>query len=412
MGKSAFEVLELVEATSSSKKKIEILMANATNELLAKMLRATFDYKKRYYIKQLPEPTDLVIDDTELPSLTDILITAEQSGREADFKQYVADWLSNLPDLHAKWYRRVILRDLRCGVNVETAVKAGFEIPVFEVQLATDSKKCKKLNEIITKGVLVSPKLDGYRCLAVGVDGVFTLYTRNGNVYENFPIIKAELELCFPRGSYVFDGEIMSDSFNAMQQSAFASVRGTTVGDVRYHIFDMIPHDEWFSGEFRVAYFTRYERLKIAMAMIPSELLQVVLHTYEDRLESIRDLQHEFEAAGFEGAMANPNIAYYMGRKSNALLKFKDTKTQDCRVIEMLVGKGKYADRMGVLRVVQENGKECEVGSGFTDEQRADFWGAVVLGRVAEIKFQELTDAGVMRFPIFVRWRDQGASKI
>ena len=36
-----------------------------------------------------------------------------------------------------------------------------------KVMLATDSKKCKKLKEIISRGVYVSPKLDGFRCLAV-----------------------------------------------------------------------------------------------------------------------------------------------------------------------------------------------------------------------------------------------------
>jgi DNA ligase-1 len=92
-------------------------------------------------------------------------------------------------------------------------------------------------------------------------------------------------------------------------------------------------------------------------------------------------------------------------------MKFKTMHSMDCRVIGLYEGEGKHAGRMGGLKLIQENDIGCDVGSGFTDEDRAAIWDnhSLAVGRIAEIKYQELTPDGVMRFPVFLRWRDSGA---
>jgi len=407
---NAFEVLDLLEQTSSTKQKIAILKDNLSDPVLADILKATFDYRKRYYMKQLPEVSGCSNPVITYPAFADILVGCERYGRSLDCKAKVTAWLQSQSHGAAKWYRRAILRDLRCGVSLDTALKAGFDIPSFEVQLATDAKKCKKLDGMIAKGVRVSAKLDGYRCLAVGSVGVFTLYTRNGNVYENFPTIKAELERMFPEGDYVFDGEIMSDSFSDMQKSAFASKRKTTVGDVKYHVFDMIPPNEWSTQQFTTGYEHRYHNLEDTLVDGGSELVGLVPHYSCSTVEEVREFQQLFESRGFEGAMVNPDIPYYMGRKSNALLKFKSMETWDCTITGFVEGKGRLEGSLGKVLVAQPNGLQGEVGSGFDDAERAAIWSTQEQhkGRIIECKFQELTDDGFMRFPIFLRFRDQG----
>lgn len=414
---TAFDILDQLEKISSTKQKLEILKANLGMPGLETLLVATFDYHRKYYMKQLPEITGNADcpEGTDRLAFSEILCGCERYGRGQDCKDRVILWLSKQHPQAAKWCRRVILRDLRCGVSIDTAIKAGFAIPSFELQLATDSNKCKKLDAMVQKGVMVSKKLDGYRCLAIGSEGVFTLYTRNGNVYENFPTIKAELERLFPEGDHVFDGEIMSDSFNDMQKSAFASKRKTTVGDVRYHVFDMIPASEWTSEKFTTTYFNRYDALETTISDGPSEIVGVVPHYKLNTLDEIREYQQVFESAGFEGAMANPDIPYYMGRKSNCVLKFKSMLSADCKIVGFVEGKGRLEGTLGKVLVAQENGKQGEVGSGFDDAERAFIWAnqVDVEDRIIEVKFQEMTPDGYMRFPIFMRFRDQGdGSKI
>ena len=67
------------------------------------------------------------------------------------------------------WYRRILIKDLRCGTS-ETTINKMVEgtsipsIPVFECMLAHDGAKHEKK----IKGVkLIEPKLDGVRCLTI-----------------------------------------------------------------------------------------------------------------------------------------------------------------------------------------------------------------------------------------------------
>jgi DNA ligase-1 len=115
-------------------------------------------------------------------------------------------------------------------------------------------------------------------------------------------------------------------------------------------------------------------------------------------------------AKGYEGAMLLPDIPYYLGKKSNKLLKLKTMESQDCRVVGLYEGEsGSRLDgTMGGITLIQENGVGCKCGSGFSDEDRSYMWNnqSEFLDKIAEIKYQELTEDGVMRFPVFLRWRN------
>lgn len=409
-----FNVLEMLEQTSGSNDKITILNNNANNKELVDLLDASLNAQRRYFVKKFDNTSHgvgIAPTHEQFMGLLRELETRCITGNAALTR--VRDFFTSCNDMQVKWYTRVLKKDLKCNFGISSCKKAGINIHEFEVQLATDSNKCKKIESIVRSGVMVSPKLDGYRCLAVGIDGDFVLYTRNGNIYENFPIIEEALSTTFPKGSYVFDGEIMSDNFNAMQKSAFASKRGTTVGDVKYFIFDTIPYDEFIKNTFTTKYFDRYENLcKILLVddELKNDLLQVVKHTYYNKIDEIRDVQHSFESIGYEGCMVNPNIPYYFGRKSNALLKFKSMLSQDCTVTDMYLGEkdSKYANTLGGFIVLQENNKKCGVGSGFSDDDRDTYWNNQheYIGKTVEVKYQELGSDGRMRFPVMVKWRN------
>ena len=119
-------------------------------------------------------------------------------------------------------------------------------------------------------------------------------------------------------------------------------------------------------------------------------------------------MERTYAEQGYEGAMVLPDIPYYKGKKSNRLLKFKTMLSMDCIVTGMYEGGGKYEGMMGGLNLKQEDSKLCDVGSGFSDEEREYIWQnkEEIAGKIAEIKYQELTPDGIMRFPIFLRWRN------
>ena len=87
------------------------------------------------------------------------------------------------------WYRRILAKNLRCGVSVKTVnnvAKKGdfdFRIPVFGCMLAVDSKKHVK--KLVGK-CLIEYKFDGVRVITLVQNGKATMYSRNGKLLTNF----------------------------------------------------------------------------------------------------------------------------------------------------------------------------------------------------------------------------------
>ena len=245
--------------------------------------------------------------------------------------------------------------------------------------------------------------------MAVIEDNHVTLFSRNGTVYDNFPTIEQGLLEAFPNQSLVLDGEIMSDDFQSMQKSAFASKRGTTVGDVRFHVFDCLRIEEWNALKFKDTKAERYARLE-AMSLFFTQNIIIVRQDLVYTLDEVLKAEQAYLLQGYEGAMTCPDIPYYLGKSSNKLLKWKTMVSEDCEITGFYEGKDdtRNKGRLGGFVLKQEDGQECECGTGFSDEDREYIWNnqSEFLGRLVEVKYQEKSNHGIMRFPVFIRYRN------
>ncbi len=410
---SVFDIFEQLESTGSTSEKTKILAANKDNKEFVELLDYAFNFKRKFFIKKFeikPNTQTACVGSTaELLDILDELQCRKTTGHAAI--KLVEDFLSTCTPQEQKWYARVILKDLRCNFGITLCKKAGIDIPEFEVMLAKDGKECKKLKEIVGAGVYVTPKFNGYRCLAVSTDGAVTLYSRNGVEYLNFPTIVAELEKI--GGNFVLDGEIMSDDFNAMQQTALSSKSTKSVGDVYYAVFGWVPVDEWEKQEFKVPTKQRLDSLQtwFDVSAPNTTLIRHIQHELLYTVDECMDFEKRHLALGYEGAMLLPNIPYYLGKKSNKLLKLKTFQSMDCPVLKIYRGEAgkEFENTMGGMTVLQENGVECDCGSGFSKEDRDHMWSHQdeFIGRTAEIQYQEIQKVhNRMQFPTFQRWRN------
>lgn len=114
------------------------------------------------------------------------------------------------------------------------------------------------------------------------------------------------------------------------------------------------------------------------------------------------------EALGGEGLMLRQPGSLYVPTRSTTLLKVKPFQDGEAVVIGHQPGTGRHRGRLGALIVRLARGVECAVGTGFSDTQRER---PPAIGAVITLKFQELTDAGVPRFPVFVRVRDESPAR-
>jgi DNA ligase-1 len=322
------------------------------------------------------------------------------------------------------WYRRILIKDLRCGVSEKTVNKVlkSFtnikSVPVFECMLAHDGANHEK--KIIGKKLL-EPKLDGVRVLTiVNMDNrTVTQYTRNGKELENFSHITKALEdnIDLIGRSVVLDGEMISTSFQALMKQVHRK-DNVKADDAVLMLFDIIPLSEFQNGISILGQKRRTNLLngmkaifdKIgSIGVIPQ--IEVDLDGYVGELQ-FKEFNKEAIENGYEGIMIKDPDAKYECKRSTSWLKMKPFIEVSLTVLETEEGTGRNEGKMGALVCEgTEDGKliKVNVGSGFTDEDRADFWNCKVDGQVVEVRADAITQnqdgSYSLRFPRFLRFR-------
>ena len=121
-----------------------------------------------------------------------------------------------------------------------------------------------------------------------------------------------------------------------------------------------------------------------------------------------RAFQRDVEGLGGEGLMMRkPKSKYEIGR-SSTLLKVKTFHDAEARVLKHLPGAGRHKGRMGALQVELADGTTFSVGTGFSDAERGN---PPAVGSMITFRYQELSEAGVPRFPSYVGVREDGGTK-
>jgi DNA ligase-1 len=325
--------------------------------------------------------------------------------------------------------RRVLIKDLRCGVSEKTVNKVcgntQWAIPVFTCQLAQDSadhpRKMKGRKRI-------ECKLDGVRVLAVVSGNTVNLYSRNGKAFDNFPQIQEAIEdtkKFFQHGlasggRFVLDGEIVGESFQKLMREAHRKSDAKTEGMV-YHIFDIIPLDDFERGYWNAQQHKRLTILDRAAEKLRenSDCLRVMpgMEVDLDTAEG-HDIMDRFAQdavkAGFEGIMIKDVDAPYECKRTSFWMKWKPTITVDLNIVGFEEGTGRNLGRLGaIICEGEDNGRNItvNVGSGLTDTNRVNFWGLreTLLGRVVEVQADAVTQnqdgSYSLRFPRFLRFR-------
>ena len=317
------------------------------------------------------------------------------------------------------WYRRILIKDLRCGVTHKTINKhSTMKVPVFECMLADDSKKHEKK---MTGTVYVEPKLDGVRVITIcDVDkDEVRMYSRNGKELSNFPKILEQFDSMLDQmpESMVFDGEVMSDDFQTLMREIHRK-GGAKTDDAVLNLFDCLPLDYFKMGEYEMTLAKRKQILddfKLGPNISRVEYVMMNL-SEEDGQKQFADYNKLCIDKGFEGIMVKPIAGSYECKRSSLWLKVKPFIEVSLKVIDTEEGTGRNAGKLGALIVEgKDDGKfiKTNVGSGLTDTDRAEFWKAKdkLIGQIVEVRAdaitqnQDTTSEWSLRFPRFLRFR-------
>jgi len=235
------------------------------------------------------------------------------------------------------------------------------------------------------------------------------------NVKEQFVKIASGLE-----EPWVFDGEIMSSSFQDLMKQIHRKGDSET-GDAVLNLFDWLPlhafeaeifhQPQAWRSEALQAWYSAVKDLVPNITVLSNELVD--LDTTEGQAR-FKEINAKAVAGGYEGIMIKDPEASYECKRSVAWLKLKPFIEVSLEVKSLEEGTGRNVGRLGALVCEGvDDGKSIKVnvGSGFSDNDRDTFWnsGSEVLGQIVEVRADAVTQnqdgSFSLRFPRFIKFR-------
>ena len=355
---------------------------------------------------------------------------------------------------------------LRDSAEVVAAVAGELERrKVRKADLRAEDVKlmlCEPRDDAFTKpGWLFELKLDGWRVLAERRGTDARLLSRNGNdLSASFPEVLRSLR-ALPMTNALIDGEVVTlddkghPNFQRLQQRArlrrpIDIRRAAVESPATLYAFDLPALDGY---DLRTLPLVERKAL-LARVVPPAGPLR-----YLDHIDTQGEAFFaQVERMGLEGIIAKKAESLYKGGRTPAWVKIKAARSDDFVVVGFTAPKGSRAG-FGALHLAQYMGREVvyagRAGSGFDDQQLGDVrqqlegmarktppclpprdprtldgpadaprqgkvraqdfamtvtdfeattWVEPEL--VAEVRFTEWTNEGLLRHPVFLRFRD------
>lgn len=287
----------------------------------------------------------------------------------------------------------------------------------------------------------VEMKWDGIRAVGAWDGRRLRLFARSGNeVTHRYPELTA-LDAGLGGAPCVVDGELVAlepdgrPSFPLLQtrmnlERAGDIAREARRTPVRYYLFDVLAHD----GD-DLADLPLRERRDVLEAVAAASVDPIAVPPVFDDVDAALQTSEQLRLEGI--VVKDPASRYLRGRRSDAWLKVKLTRTQEVVIAGIRPGKGGRSTTFGslLLGIPDEDGLRYagRVGSGFSDstlkalmttllplrtddnplvgvpplDARDALWVRPEL--VGEVEYGEFTPGGILRHP---RWRGLRPDKL
>ena len=412
------------------KEAIILAQAEAGNREFFEGARLALDPMITFGLKQIPEKKDEDGTGLDWDSFSLIItgfVNRSLTGNLA--RDTVAKMMASATKAQWNgWYRRILIKDLRCGVSEKTVNKvvekkyADYIIPIFACQLAHDSANHESK---VSGQKLIEVKLDGVRVVTIVYpDGRVDMFSRNGKELINFPHVTEQISAVVkktpPPYALVLDGEIMSSSFQDLMTQVHRK-SDVKANDAILNLFDMCPLEDFELGFWDKSQTVRSQMVQTWVEQNHTDLPNVTclanelvdLDTVEGQLR-YKEINAQAVAGGYEGIMIKDPEAGYECKRSVAWLKLKPFIEVSLEVVDVEEGTGRNVGRLGAI-VCQgvDDGKtiRVNVGSGFSDSDRDSYWSSrdSLLGQIVEVRADAVTQnqdgTYSLRFPRFLRFR-------
>lgn len=397
---TVLSILSQVANESQTTIKEKILTTNAGCDELKRAFK--FSYNKQITfginVKTFPE-VKTFLNSTSLKDTLDFLeqklSTRSLSGNAA------VETLASVLSLGSKddyeVIRRILMRDLECGIGQTVANKVWKGLCPQQPQQLASPEDHELVEKIIKSGDAVAElKADGARAFCdIAIDESVSLYSRAGNEYQKLDQIRdACLNTTFR--NWVVDGELVyrakpslmdqmigddddidvakrQDGNGIVNKSLKGTISEHDAGCIVYQVWDIVPRDVYYGERKCSKTLTLRERRKFLNDFVNQcidagfDCIEIMEQHEIKTLDDAKKWYAFYHDQGYEGIIVKTNNNIWKDTRTKDFVKFKAKIRVDMRIVGVYPHK-KDPNKLGGISVRSECGKiECDCGSGFTD---------------------------------------------
>lgn len=392
-------ILQQLESTSSRNEKIDILknLTTIESDMFQYMAHQALDPRFDYYIKNFDMP-DYYLGTLSLDFALMFLNDLDQrliTGNEARDKLY--EIMSKLTEEDAEVFKRVVKRDLRCGVSAKTINKVWPDAVYIHPYMRASSFSTKNLSKL-KYPCISQTKMDGLYCDIIIDGGTVTYMTRNGSILP-FDLWNEEM-IEYGLDDIVLQGEMLAVDGNGEIMDRALSNGYVNSDDVdqerlRFYCWDAIPLEDFrkkkctIPYEQRLTFVTDLKQSQEALGDWFGVVDTMICETASTVLWHFKNRRFE----GEEGTIVKNTDMVWKDGTSKDQIKVKIIAESELEIVNIKEGTGKYVNMLGAIECKSNCGAvKVSVGTGFSDSQRKDFWSnpEEVIGKVATIRYNDL----------------------
>ena len=407
------DILNHIAKISSRNEKIEYIeFVLTTNDLFIKIARLALDPLNNFGFKSIP-PYQHIDESLTLAQAVENVTELLHSQHSNETIKKLVDIVSHCSVDDATVIERIILKDLRCGVQLATVNKAIdnhnkhasqyiekiFDYPCM-LTSAYSEKLAKKL--FARAGIkFCQQKCDGMRFNAVVDENCnVTFYGRSGKEINIADHCFYDLFKQFGP-SVVIDGELLidgSEDGSAVDRKIGngilnKAVRGTITEKeskrITATLWDIIPLDAFKFGIDPTPYAQRFERLNHILNTIERDNRLFIVRTEKiETIDQAMDMFNEMIEHGFEGVIVKSPKMIWKNVRSTESMKIKAEKDIDARVTGVQLGTGRFQGKLGALICETDDHKiQFKVGTGFTEAERDSLNTNDIIGKIVTVQY-------------------------
>lgn len=277
------------------------------------------------------------------------------------------------------------------------------------------AKKYDECKHCIQVPYAVQPKFDGMRAFVYSDRGKVFVMSRLGNIINTVPHINEELQqLKILKPGVYLDGELFTFDFPFEELvGLLKTVENVTeakqdkLRHVRFFVFDMLD-----TNNPKMVFKDRFKHAADLLAGVKPKTIELVetkvANVLSDQIAiKVRD---RYIKRGYEGVIfRNLESIYGINKRSSDLVKYKKTLDAEYEIVDFEEAKGRDAGTP-IFWLKMAKGDRFKARPMGTLEERKEMLknAKKLVGKMATVEYQELTNKGVPRFPVLVRIRETG----